>query len=186
MKPDGVTPELRRRAKEINFGIMYGMGSFGLASRLEIPLEEAEEFIRNYFIKYPDVNNFIIRTIAEAREKGYVTTLLNRRRYLPEINSENRRVREFAERTAINTPIQGTAADLIKVAMIHIREEFKNRGFSAKMIMQVHDELVFEVPKLEIEEVRQVVRQEMENAIQLQVSVKVDIGVGANWLEAHA
>ncbi|RKY75584.1 DNA polymerase I, partial [candidate division KSB1 bacterium] len=130
--------------------------------------------------------DFIIRTIAEAKEKGYVTTLLNRRRYLPEINSENRRMREFAERTAINTPIQGTAADLIKVAMIRIWRQFKNRRLSAKMIMQVHDELVFEVPKAEVEEVKQVVRQEMENAIQLQVPVKVDIGVGANWLEAHA
>ena len=186
VKPEEVTPELRRRAKEINFGIMYGMGPFGLASRLEISVEEAEEFIRNYFIKYPDVNDFIIRTIAEAKEKGYVTTLLNRRRYLPEINSENRRMREFAERTAINTPIQGTAADLIKVAMIRIWRQFKNRRLSAKMIMQVHDELVFEVPKAEVEEVKQVVRQEMENAIQLQVPVKVDIGVGANWLEAHA
>jgi DNA polymerase-1 len=183
--PEMVSPDLRRRAKEINFGIMYGMGRYGLASRLEITPEEAEEFIRDYFIKYPGVNDFIIRTISEARQKGYVTTLLNRRRYLPDINSPNRRVREFAERTAINTPIQGTAADLIKVAMIKIHRRLRREGLRAKMIMQVHDELVFEVPKEEIEPLSALVRQEMESAIELSVPIKVDIGVGPNWLEAH-
>lgn len=182
---DQVTPELRRRAKEINFGIMYGMGRYGLASRLEITPEEAENFIRDYFIKYPGVNEFIIRTINEARQRGYVTTLLNRRRYLPDINSPNRRMREFAERTAINTPIQGTAADLIKVAMIRIHRRLQEQGCQAKMILQVHDELVFEVPRKEVEPVKELVRQLMESAIELSVPIKVDIGVGPNWLEAH-
>lgn len=185
LEPDEVTPEYRRRAKEINFGIMYGMGVYGLASRLDISREEAQQFITNYFIQYPKVNEYIIRIITEARQKGYVTTLLSRRRYLPEINSDNRNRREFAERTAINTPIQGTAADLIKVAMINIWRKLRERGLQARMIMQVHDELVFEVPKSEVDVVRELVRREMEEAIDLEVPIKVDIGVGPNWLEAH-
>ena len=185
VEPQEVTPDLRRRAKEINFGIMYGMGPFGLASRLGISTEEAQQFIINYFAKYPGVQNFIRETIEEARRKGYVTTLLNRRRYLPEIRSDNRRMREFAERTAVNTPIQGTAADLIKVAMIHIHNRLIKEELKSMMIMQVHDELVFEVPESEIERMKQLVREEMEGAIELTVPIKVDLGIGANWLEAH-
>ncbi|MFQ5864296.1 MAG: DNA polymerase, partial [bacterium] len=154
-------------------------------SRLDISTEEAQQFITDYFIKYPKVNEFIIKTITEARQKGYVTTLLNRRRYLPDINSENRSRREFTERTAINTPIQGTAADLIKVAMINIWNKLQERGLQTKMIMQVHDELVFEVTKTEVDAVRELVKQEMEEAIELDVPIKVDIGVGPNWLEAR-
>ncbi len=183
--PDEVTPELRRRAKEINFGIMYGMGVYGLAQRLEITPEEAQAIIQEYFVKYPGVNDFIIRTLNEARQKGYVTTLLNRRRYLPEILSENRRVREFAERTAINTPIQGTAADMIKVAMIRIDRRLQEEKLQSKMIMQVHDELVFEAPEEELETLRALVAYEMANALKLDVPIKVDIGIGNNWLEAH-
>ncbi len=183
--PDEVTPELRRRAKEINFGIMYGMGVYGLAQRLEITPEEAQTIIQEYFVKYPGVNDFIIRTLNEARQKGYVTTLLNRRRYLPEILSENRRVREFAERTAINTPIQGTAADMIKVAMIRIDRRLQEEKLQSKMIMQVHDELVFEAPEEELETLRALVAYEMANALKLDVPIKVDIGIGNNWLEAH-
>jgi len=185
VEPEEVTPDLRRRAKEINFGIMYGMGPYGLASRLDISTEEARQFIINYFAKYPGVQEFIRQTIEQARQKGYVTTLLNRRRYLPEIRSDNRRMREFAERTAVNTPIQGTAADLIKVAMIHIHNRLKKEGLKSLMIMQVHDELVFEVPESEIERMKKMVREEMEGAIELTVPIKVDMGVGANWLEAH-
>ncbi len=185
VEPKDVTPDLRRRAKEINFGIMYGMGAYGLASRLDISVEEAQQFILNYFAKYPGVQDFIRNTIEEARRTGYVTTLLNRRRYLPEINSPNRRVREFAERTAVNTPIQGTAADLIKVAMIHIHNRLKKENLRSIMIMQVHDELVFEVPEPEIEPMKRLVREEMEGAIDLEVPIRVDIGVGKNWLEAH-
>ncbi|MCU0645100.1 MAG: DNA polymerase I, partial [bacterium] len=183
--PEEVTDDMRRRAKEVNFGIMYGMGPYGLASRLEIPQEEAEMFIINYFASYPKIQEFMTQAQEFARKNGYVTTLLNRRRYLPDIHSDNRRVREFAERNAINTPIQGTAADLIKVAMIKIFNRLKEEKLSSKMIMQVHDELVFETPKHEIEVMQEVVRSEMENAIELSVPIKVDIGVGNNWLEAH-
>ena len=184
IEPHEVTPEHRRKAKEVNFGIMYGMGAYGLARRLEITPEEAQQFITGYFASYPGVHEFILRTIQQAREQRYVTTLLNRRRHLPDILSSNQRVREFAERTAINTPIQGTAADLIKVAMIRIWREIKRRGLRTKMILQVHDELVFEVPRAELDEVKELVRREMEGAIQLDVPVKVEIGVGRNWLEA--
>jgi len=183
--PEDVTDDMRRRAKEVNFGIMYGMGPYGLASRLEIPQEEAEMFIINYFASYPRIQEFMMNAQDFARKNGYVTTLLNRRRYLPDIHSDNRRVREFAERNAINTPIQGTAADLIKVAMIKIFNQLKEKKLSTKMIMQVHDELVFEVPKKEIDVVKEMVRSEMENAIELSVPIKVDIGIGKNWLEAH-
>jgi len=184
LETEEVTPEHRRRAKEVNFGIMYGMGAYGLAQRLEITPEEAQQFIAGYFATYPKVHDFIIQTIQKARRDLYVTTLLNRRRLLPDILSENQRVREFAERTAINTPIQGTAADLIKVAMIRIWRELRRRGLKTKMIMQVHDELVFDVPKSELDEVKELVKREMEDAIQLDVPVKVEIGVGRNWLEA--
>lgn len=180
-----VTDDMRRRAKEVNFGIMYGMGVYGLASRLDISHEEAEEFIQNYFANYPNIKEFMNLSQERAREKGYVTTLLNRRRYLPEIHSDNRRVREFAERNAINTPIQGTAADLIKVAMIKIHNRMKAEKLSSKMIMQVHDELVFEVPNDEIETMQKLVVTEMENAIELKVPIKVETGIGNNWLEAH-
>ncbi len=180
-----VNADHRRKAKEINFGIIYGMGKYGLATRLNISQDEAETFINNYFEKYPQVRQFIDQTIDEARKKGYVTTMMNRRRYLPEIHSENRRLREFAERTAINTPIQGTAADLIKVAMIHIQEQLRQRHLRSLMILQVHDELVFEVVASELDEMRQLVVNNMESALKLKVPIKVDIGVGKNWLEAH-
>ncbi len=185
VEKQAVDADLRRQAKEINFGIMYGMGVYGLASRLQIPREEARAIIDEYFLKYPGVNAYIARTLAEAREKGYVTTLMNRRRYLPEIQSSNRQVREFAERTAINTPIQGSAADLIKLAMINLSRRMKKEGLRSLMIMQVHDELVFEVPEDELETMRAIVRQEMEEAISLNVPIVVDVGVGKNWLEAH-
>lgn len=185
VNPEEVTGDMRRRAKEVNFGIMYGMGPYGLASRLEIPQEEAEMFIINYFASYPKIQEFMTQAQEFARNNGYVTTLLNRRRYLPDIHSDNRRVREFAERNAINTPIQGTAADLIKVAMIKIFERLKQKKLKTKMIMQVHDELVFEVPQSEVELMKELVRKEMEQAIELSVPIKVDIGLGNNWLEAH-
>jgi len=185
VSPENVTPEQRRKAKEVNFGIMYGMGIYGLSQRLGISTAEAEEFIKIYFTSYPGVQEFMINIIKSAQDNGYVTTLLNRRRYLPEIKSDNRRIREFAERTAINTPIQGSAADLIKVAMIKIQNKIVQESMHAKMIMQVHDELVFEVPKNELEQMKNLVRSEMENAISLKVPIKVDMGAATNWLEAH-
>ena len=182
---DQVTSEHRRQAKTINFGIMYGMGSYGLAQRLGISNEEAHNFITAYFARYPKVNEFMVSTIAQAHQQGYVTTLLNRRRYLPELKSENRNIREFGERTAINTPIQGTAADLIKVAMIRISEHLRGEVWQSKMILQIHDELLFECPMDEVEKLTDMVRHEMEGAIELTVPVRVDMGVGGNWYEAH-
>ncbi|MCI0696287.1 DNA polymerase I [candidate division KSB1 bacterium] len=183
--PKEMTPEIRRRAKEINFGIIYGMGAYGLSQRLGITPEEGQNFITNYFVQYPGVNAYMMGTMADAHQKGYVTTLLNRRRYLPDINSDNRRVREFAERTAINTPIQGTAADLIKIAMINIHRRLQKENLGARMILQVHDELVFEAPENELAVLSTLVREEMSQAIKLDVPIKVDVGVGENWLEAH-
>ncbi len=180
-----VTEDHRRQAKTINFGIMYGMGEFGLARRLEISNEEARHFITAYFARYPKVNEFIARTIGQAHEQGYVTTLLNRRRYLPELQSDNRNIRDFGERTAINTPIQGTAADLIKVAMIRIAHRLRKKEWKAKMILQIHDELLFEVPSDDADRLSEMVRQEMEGAIELTVPIKVDIGMGKSWFEAH-
>ncbi|MDZ7292456.1 MAG: DNA polymerase I [candidate division KSB1 bacterium] len=183
--PREMTPEIRRRAKEINFGIIYGMGAYGLSQRLGITPEEAQNFITNYFVQYPGVNALMMGLVAEAHKKGYVTTLLNRRRYLPDINSDNRRMREFAERTAINTPIQGTAADLIKIAMINIHRRLQEKNMRSRMILQVHDELVFEAPEEELTDLGKLVREEMSQAIRLDVPIKVDIGIGENWLEAH-
>ena len=183
--PKDITSDQRRKAKEVNFGIMYGMGAYGLAQRLDISPSEADEFIQAYFANYPGVQNFMNEIVKQARAKGFVTTLLNRRRYLPEINSDNRRVRDFAERTAINTPIQGSAADLIKIAMINIQNRIVSEKLESKMIMQVHDELVFEIPLTEKEQMEKLVVHEMENAIQLDVPIKVDIGNGENWLDAH-
>jgi DNA polymerase-1 len=185
LAPEYVTPDLRRQAKVINFGIMYGMSPYGLSEALDISVQEAKEFIENYFHVYPGVKQYIERTIEDAKEKGYVTTLLGRRRYLPDINSSNNRVREFAERTAVNTPIQGSAADLIKIAMINIHRRLKQAGMQMKMILQVHDELAFEVPKAELEQAEELITREMERALKLSVPIKVEVGVGPNWLEAH-
>jgi DNA polymerase-1 len=183
--PKEMTPEIRRRAKEINFGIIYGMGAYGLSSRLGISVEEAQNFITSYYAQYAGVNAFMMGTIADAHKKGYVTTMLNRRRLLPDINSDNRRASEFAERTAINTPIQGTAADLIKIAMINIHRRLIKENLRARMILQVHDELVFETPEEELAALSTLVREEMSSAIKLDVPIKVYVGVGENWLEAH-
>jgi len=185
ISPGDMTPEIRRRAKEINFGILYGMGAYGLSRRLGISVEEAQNFITNYFVQYPGVNDYIMATIAEAHQKGYVTTLFNRRRDLPDIHSDNPRVAEAAERMAINTPIQGTAADLIKIAMINLHRRLGREGWQARMILQVHDELVFEAPAAEMTALKQMVIEEMSGAVQLDVPVKIEVGVGKNWLEAH-
>ncbi len=183
--PDEVTPEHRRKAKEVNFGIIYGISQYGLASRLGITPDEAQQIIDNYFARFPKVNEYITRIIATAQRQGYVTTILNRRRYIPEINSQNGTVRQNAERVAINTTIQGSAADLIKLAMIHIHRRLREEDMRSKMILQVHDELVFEAAAEEVDTLSALVKQEMENAIRLDVPLKVDVGVGKNWLEAH-
>ncbi|MDH4156946.1 MAG: DNA polymerase I [candidate division Zixibacteria bacterium] len=177
-----VTPALRRAAKTANFAVIYGVSAFGLAQQTELDLEAAKNFIDTYFERYPGIKEYMDTTIKIARDKGYVTTLFNRRRYLPEINEKNRNVRQFAERMAINTPIQGTAADMIKTAMIKIHQ--KMASMRSKMVLQVHDELVFDVFKEEIDEVRKIVKDCMEKAVKLKVPVVVDMGIGDNWLDA--
>jgi DNA polymerase-1 len=183
--PAMVNAEMRRQAKVINFGVLYGMSAFGLAKELHVNQKLAQAYIDGYFDKYRDVRRYLDGILENARKNGYVTTLLNRRRYLPEINSSVATVRQFAERTAINAPIQGTAADLIKVAMINISRIFAERRLQAAMIMQVHDELVFEAPQSETQELMALVKAEMENVIRLSVPLKVDIGSGGNWDAAH-
>ncbi|HXV22365.1 MAG TPA: DNA polymerase I [Desulfuromonadales bacterium] len=183
--PEMVTAEMRRQAKTINFGIIYGMSDFGLAKALGIGRKEAQTFIDNYFARYPGVLGFMESKKEEARQKGYVTTLLGRRCAVAEIHSPNRNIRDYAERNAINYPIQGSAADIIKVAMVRIHERLKKEKLQAKMVLQVHDELVFDVPEAELETVRELVRAEMEGAVELNVPLVVDIGVGKNWREAH-
>jgi len=180
-----VTTEMRRKAKTANFGIIYGISVFGLSDRLGIPRGEAKELIDGYFITYPDVKRYMDASILRAREAGYVETLLGRKRFLPDINSQNGVVRGFAERNAINAPIQGTAADIIKIAMVRIQKRLEHENLEAKMTMQVHDELNFTVPTGELENVRKIVIDEMEQAIQLRVPLIADCGVGDNWLEAH-
>jgi DNA polymerase-1 len=183
--PEQVTPEMRRLAKVINFGIIYGMSAFGLAKELGIPPSVAQAYIANYFQKYHEVRDYIDKSLEQARERGYVTTLMNRRRYLPDIQNSNRSIRQFAERIAINAPIQGTAADLIKVAMINIHRRLVKEGYKTKLILQIHDELVFEVPQGELEGIKALVKEEMEGVVKLYIPLKVDIGVGKNWAEAH-
>ena len=180
-----VTREMRRKAKEVNFGIMYGIGAYGLANRLEISQSEAKEIIARYFARFPKVQQYIGDTIAGARNDGYVSTLLGRRRYFADIRNSNQNVRQNAERQAINMPIQGTAADMIKLAMVHIDEELIKRKLASSMLLQVHDELVFEVRIKEERLLRILVEKEMRQALPLSVPVEVDIGVGKNWLEAH-
>jgi len=180
-----VTGDMRRKAKTANFGIIYGISIFGLAERLNIPRAESKELIEGYFKSYPGIRDYMDESIRIAKEKGYVETIFKRKRYLPDINSHNAIVRGYAERNAINAPIQGSAADIIKVAMVRIYNRFEEEGLKSKMILQVHDELNFNVCQDEQEKVRQIVLEEMENAIQLQVPLIADYGEGKNWLEAH-
>ncbi|MFC1552360.1 DNA polymerase I, partial [Candidatus Latescibacterota bacterium] len=183
--PGLVSDEQRRQAKTINFGVMYGMGAFSLSEQLGISRKQAKEFIDNYFSTHTGVGSFIEKTVSATEQDGYVKTLLGRVRYVPDINSTNRNVVEFAKRTAINTPIQGSAADLIKVSMIALSKRLKAEGLKSSMILQVHDELILEVPEQEIETATLLVRETMEGAIELSVPLVVDIGKGQNWLEAH-
>ena len=180
-----VTRDERTKSKRANFGIIYGITVFGLAERLDIPRDEAKMLIDGYFDTFPQVHDYMEKSKEVARQQGYVTTLFGRRRYLPDINSANSVVRGFAERNAINAPIQGTAADIIKVAMIHIFQRFKTEGIKSKMILQVHDELNFSVYPDEKEKVEHIVLEEMQNAFQMQVPLVADSGFGENWLEAH-
>ena len=180
-----VTSDMRRKAKTANFGIIYGISTFGLAERMNVDRKEAKELIDGYFETYPQVKEYMDKSIQVAREQGYVETIFHRKRFLPDINSRNATVRGYAERNAINAPIQGSAADIIKVAMSHIYERFRTYNLKAKMILQVHDELNFSVPKAEKEIVQQIVIEEMERAYRMHVPLKADYGWGENWLQAH-
>ncbi|MCK4350185.1 MAG: DNA polymerase I, partial [Candidatus Krumholzibacteria bacterium] len=180
-----VDPEMRALAKTINFGVIYGMGARGLSRQLGIELDEAKRFIEEYFETYPGVKEYIEHSKDLAREKGYAETLLGRRRILREIESGDGRARSFSERIAINMPIQGTAADMIKVAMVEIDRRITAEELESRMILQVHDELVFEVPPQELGPMQELVRESMESAVDLEVPIRVDMGTGKNWLEAH-
>lgn len=180
-----VSAGMRRKAKEVNFGIIYGIGAFGLANRLEIKNTEAKDIIERYFHEYPKVKDYMERTKKFAHDNGYVETLHGRRRYLSQINNANASARAEDERAAINMPIQGTAADMIKIAMVNIYNDFQKKKFKSRMILQVHDELVFEVKKEELEQVKKVVIDRMENAMELNVPIVVETGVGENWFDAH-
>ena len=180
-----VSQEMRRKAKAVNFGIIYGMSAFGLAQDIGVSNSEAKRYIDSYFARYPGVREFIETTIEGAKKKGYVTTLFGRRRFIPELASSTASVRSFGERTAVNTPIQGTAADLIKLAMIHIHDGIAARGLGSRMILQVHDELIFEVLDSEIEVMKKLVKDGMEGVAKLSVPIRIDMGVGRNWDEAH-
>lgn len=180
-----VTPNQRRNAKAVNFGIIYGQSAFGLSQNLGIPRKEAAEIIEQYFTQYPGIKRYMSDTMNFARENGFVETILGRRRYLRDINSANQTVRGFAERNAINAPIQGSAADMIKVAMINIHKDIQDQGLQSKMTMQVHDELVFDVLKTEVEAMKKIISHRMKTAIKTTVPIEVEIGKGVNWLEAH-
>lgn len=183
--PKDVTADMRRKAKEVNFGILYGIGSFGLKTRLGVSQSHAKEIIDTYFNTFKRVKNFMDDSVKSAREKGYAETLMGRRRFLKNINSNNRVVRTFEERVAINMPIQGTAADMIKLAMIKIHAELEKKKFKTKMVLQVHDELLFDAHKDEIDEVRPMIKKLMEKALPMNVPILVETGVGDNWLDAH-
>ena len=183
--PELVTPEMRSRCKMVNFGIIYGISAFGLAQRLKIPRKEAADLIRTYFALYPRVQSYMADAIAFARERGYAETVLKRRRTIRDINSRNATSRQAAERDAINTPIQGSAADLIKVAMVKVYDSLKSAGLKCRMVLQIHDELVFDCPRDEVDKVVEIVRREMTSAMDFGVPLEVGVGTGATWLAAH-
>ena len=180
-----VNSDMRRKAKTANFGILYGISAFGLSQRLNISRNDAKQLIDEYFANFANVKEYMDKQLILARKRGYVETIMGRKRYLSDINSANASVRGFAERNAINAPLQGSAADIIKVAMVNISRRFKEKGFNSKMILQVHDELDFDVLKTELNDVKEVVKYEMENAVNLSVPLLVEMGAAENWLLAH-
>jgi DNA polymerase-1 len=180
-----VTREMRSKAKTANFGIIYGISAFGLSQRMRIPRSEAKELIDGYFATYPAVKSYMDECIRSAHEKGFVETMFGRKRYLPDILSRNSQIRGNAERNAINTPIQGSAADIIKIAMVAIYNAFQKEGLTSNMVLQVHDELNFDVPVNELEKVKRIVKDSMENAVNLSIPLLIEMNSGSNWLEAH-
>ena len=182
--PETLSPGDRSKAKMINFGIVYGLTGYGLADRLQIPQDEAQEFIDRYLERFPAVRAYIDHTIAFATTEGYVTTLFGRRRQIPELKARQRQVRSLGERLAVNTPIQGSAADIIKVAMVRAHNALRDAGLKTRLILQIHDELLFEAPEDEVEQATTIVVREMERAFPLDPPLAVDVGVGKNWMEA--
>ena len=180
-----VTREQRSHAKIVNFGIIYGVSAFGLSNQTNLSRSESKIIIDNYYNSYPALKEFMSNQINFARENGFVQTILGRKRFLNDINSRNGMIRSSAERNAINTPVQGSAADIIKLSMINIADELKNNSLKSKLILQVHDELVFDVPLEEVDLIKKIIIDKMENAYKLKVPLTVDLGVGNNWLEAH-
>jgi DNA polymerase-1 len=182
---DEVTREQRSNAKTVNFGIVYGVSAFGLSNQTDLSRSDAKELIDTYYETYPKLKAYMSAQVDFAREHGYVETVLNRRRYLKDINSRNAMVRSGAERNAVNAPIQGSAADIIKLAMINIHNRFEKEGFTSRMLLQVHDELVFDAHKDELETIKPIIKYEMENAFKMSVPLDVEMGIGENWLQAH-
>ena len=180
-----VTKEQRSNAKTVNFGIIYGVSAFGLSNQTSLSRKESAELIDAYYATYPKLKSYMSSQVDFARENGYVQTVFGRRRYLKDINSQNAIVRGGAERNAVNAPIQGSAADIIKIAMINIHKKLTSENWKSKMLLQVHDELVFDVHNSELEKIQPMIKHEMENAFTLDVPLDVDLGIGKNWLEAH-
>lgn len=184
-KAEDVTPNMRRQAKAVNFGIVYGISDYGLSQNLGITRKQAQQYIDTYFEKYPGVKQYMEEIVRDAKDKGYVETLYHRRRYLSDINSRNFNLRSFAERTAINTPIQGSAADILKIAMIEMARRLKEEKLQATMLLQVHDELVFEVPESELEQLNQLVKEVMEHAVSLHVPLITDSSWGKHGMKQN-
>ena len=184
VQKEDVTSSMRRIAKTVNFGIVYGQTEFGLSSQLNISRKEASEFMKTYFASFPSIHSFMNEVISFCQENGYVKTLFNRRREIPEINDKNFMTREFGKRAAMNAPIQGSAADLIKIAMIKVVERMKKEKVKSKLLLQIHDELIFEVPKEEMETMISLVKEEMENVLELKVPLQASISCGKTWYEA--
>jgi DNA polymerase-1 len=182
---DEVTPNQRRDAKAVNFGLVYGISSFGLSQDLGITRDEAKQYIEKYFITYPGVKEFLDKRVADAKEKGYSVTMYGRRRPIPELKNSNFMMRQFGERVAMNSPIQGTAADIMKIALVNVNKALKEKGLKSKILLQVHDELLLETPNEEKEEVKKLVREEMMKAADLRVKLEVSVAAGENWDAAH-
>tara|TARA_Y100001934_G_scaffold282607_1_gene397126 strand:- start:3699 stop:4505 length:807 start_codon:yes stop_codon:yes gene_type:complete len=185
MQVEDIDSETRRSAKAINFGIIYGISPFGLAKQLGVPLKEAKNYIESYFKQYPGIQDYMNRTINEARAEGYVKTLFGRKCFTPGINDKNPSRRGFSERAAINAPIQGTAADIIKISMIEIENQLIKNNLKTKMLLQVHDELIFEVPIDELKDAERIIKKTMESSVEIDVPLVVETGIGNNWAEAH-
>ena len=185
LPPMFITPLMRSRAKAVNFGIVYGIGAFSLSKDIGVTVAEADKYIKNYLKTYRGVKAYMDATVAQAKETGYVSTLFGRRRYLPELRSSNHNLRAFGQRVAMNMPIQGTAADIIKIAMVRVYRRLREEGLQARLILQVHDELIVEAPEAEAQRAAQIVQEAMEHAVQLAVPMLVELGTGSNWGAAH-